>query len=120
MQSAAADVDAFLEEVPPERRGVLAAIRQLCRNNLPGYEEGMDYGMPSYKKDGEVAFAFNSQKHYIAIYGLKPDALEAHRAEFAGANIGKGCIRYRRPEQVDLAAVARLIRATAASGSRAC
>ena len=50
------------------------------------------YSAP-FKKDGVVAFAFNSQKRYIAIYGLKSDALEAHRAEFAGAIVGKGCIR---------------------------
>ena len=52
---------------------------------LPGYEEGMDYGMPSYSKDGVVEFGFASQKNYISIYGVKSDAIEAHRAEFVGA-----------------------------------
>lgn len=46
MQSTAADVDAYLAEVPAERREVLAASRQLCRENLSGYAEGMDYGPP--------------------------------------------------------------------------
>jgi uncharacterized protein YdhG (YjbR/CyaY superfamily) len=104
VQSAAPDVDTYLTEVPAERQAVLAAIRQLCREILPDHEETMAYGMPSYKKDGVVEIAFASQKHYISIYGLVSGVFEAHRDAFAGASIGKGCIRYSRPEKVDLAA----------------
>jgi len=120
MQSTATDVDAYLTEVPVKRRAVLAAIRQLCLDFLPGYEEGMAFGMPSYAKDGVVEFGFASQKNYISIYGAKSDALEAHRAEFVGASIGKCCIRYTNPAKVDLEAVKRLLEATAASRGRVC
>ena len=120
MQSTAANVDAYLAHVPPERRQILAAVRQLCLEHLPGYEEAMDYGMPSYKRDGVVEFAFASQKNYISIYGVNADALAAHRAEFGGASVGKCCIRYTKPERVDLAAVARLLKATAASNGEIC
>jgi uncharacterized protein YdhG (YjbR/CyaY superfamily) len=120
VQSTATNVDAYLAEVPVERRDVLAAIRRLCLENLPGYEEGMDYGMPSYSKDGVVEFSFASQKNSISIYGLKSDALEADRAEFVGASIGKCCIRYTNPKKVDLGAVERLLKATAASEGRVC
>ncbi len=120
MQSTAADVGAYLAEVPDERRPVLTAVRQLCRDTLPGYVEGMAYGMPSYARNGVVEVAFASQKQYISIYGLKSDVLEAHRAEFSGASIGESCIRYKKPEHVDLAAVDRLLRATAASDGEVC
>ena len=120
MQSTATNVDAYLAEIPAERREVLIAIRRLCLKRLPDYEEGMDYGMPSYSRDCVVEFSFASQKNYISIYGVKSDALDAHRAEFVGANIGKGCIRYTKPEKVDLAAVERLLEATAASTGRVC
>ncbi len=120
MQSTAADVDAYLAEVPDERRPVLTAIRQLCRESLPGNVEGMAYGIPSYARNGVVEVAFASQKQYISIYGLKSDVLKAYRAEFPAASIGKGCIRYKKPEHVDLAAVERLLRATAASDGEVC
>ena len=45
MQHTATDVDVDLPEVPPDRRDVLTAIRQLRLDRLPGYEEAMDYGM---------------------------------------------------------------------------
>ena len=120
MQSTATNVDAYLAEIPAERREVLTTIRRLCLKHLPGYEEGMDYGMPSYSRDGVVEFGFASQKNYISIYGVKSDAIETHRGEFEGASIGKGCIRYTKPEKVDLAAVERLLKATAASTGRVC
>jgi len=120
MQSAATDADTYLAEAPPARRPVLTAIRQLCRDNLPGYVESMECGMPSYAKDGVTEVDFASQKNYISIYALKLDALEAHRAELTGTNIGKGCIRYTKPEKVDLTTVARLLKATAASDGKVC
>jgi hypothetical protein len=80
----------------------------------------MRYGMPSYARDGVVEIAFASQKQYLAIYGLKTDALAAVRDAFAGASLGKGCIRYRQPEQVNLNAVAQLLQATAASDRAIC
>jgi uncharacterized protein YdhG (YjbR/CyaY superfamily) len=120
VQSTATNVDAYLAEVPVERRDVLAAIRRLCLEHLPGYEEGMDYGMPSYSKDGMVAFSFASQKNYISIYGLKSDAVQEHRAEFVGARIGKCCVRYTNPRKVDIEAVERLLKATAASNGKVC
>jgi len=120
VQSTATNVDAYLAEVPVERRDVLAAIRRLCLEHLPDYEEGMDYGMPSYSKDGVVEFGFASQKNYISIYGLKSDAVEAHRAEFVGARTGKCCVRYTNPQKVNIKAVERLLKATAASNGKVC
>ncbi|MEO5952722.1 MAG: DUF1801 domain-containing protein, partial [Chloroflexia bacterium] len=75
MQSTATTVDDYLETVPSERIPALIKLRHLCASNLPGYTEGMDYGMPSYSKNGTVEVAFNSQKHYISLYILNKDAL---------------------------------------------
>ncbi len=66
MQSEAKDVTAYLEEVPEKRREGLTELRRLCREILSDYEEGMFYGMPSYKKNGTVDVAFASQKQYIS------------------------------------------------------
>jgi len=70
MQSNAPDVASYLEEAPADRRECLDAIRNACREVLGDYNEGMDYGMPSYRRDGEVEVAFASQKNYISLYIL--------------------------------------------------
>jgi uncharacterized protein YdhG (YjbR/CyaY superfamily) len=110
MQSKAQTVDEYLQEVPEERQEALAHLRQLCLGSMPGYLESMEYGMPSYKKEGgEVEVAFASQKSYISFYILKEDVLNKHRPALAGLNLGKGCIRYRKPQQIDFQIVEKLL-----------
>jgi len=102
MQSAATDVATYLREVPETRRAALTKLRNLCVKTLVGYEEGMYYGMPGYKRDGIGEVGFASQKNYISLYILKQGVLEAHRAQLVTASIGKGCIRYSSPEEARL------------------
>ena len=77
MHSTAPDVVTYLEHVPPERVACLGELRQLCRKTLIEYEEGMDYGMPCYKKQGRVEVAFASQKRSIALYIAKQAVVDA-------------------------------------------
>ncbi|MFD6094815.1 iron chaperone [Nocardiopsis flavescens] len=114
--SKATGVDDYLAELPETRREALTAIRDLCRRELPGYEEAMEYGMPSYRRRGEreVAVAFASQKRYISVYLLHPRVREAFADRLAGHDTGKGCLRFSRPEKVDTALLRDLLRAVAA------
>lgn len=121
MQSKAANVDDYLKEVPENRRESLTQLRNLCLEILDGYEESMEYGMPSYKKvGGEIEVAFASQVNYISFYILKEDVLNKYRDSLAGLNLGKGCIRYRKPEQIDIKIVEQLLIESYQSGSEIC
>ena len=112
MQSTAATVDEYMQTVPPERLEALTRLRELCRNTLSGYQESMQYGMPSYSRDGEVAVSFNSQKNYISLY-VPQKVADQYRDQLK--NVGKSCIRYTRPEQIDFALVERLLAESAHS-----
>ncbi|HET6696823.1 MAG TPA: hypothetical protein VFG85_09990 [Gaiellaceae bacterium] len=49
MQSDAKSVEAYLAELPEDRRKVVEAVRAVILDNLPaGFEEGMQHGMISY------------------------------------------------------------------------
>jgi uncharacterized protein YdhG (YjbR/CyaY superfamily) len=120
MQSQAPDVDAYLVEVPESRRPTLEALRDLCRKCLVGYDEGIAYGMPTYSRGGKPEVAFASQKNYISLYVMKSDVVDAHRDELAAASIGKSCIRFNKPEKLDLAVVEKLLVATRDSAEAAC
>lgn len=112
MQSTANDVTVYLDQVPDERRACLAALRTLCLDTLAGYHENMSFGMPSYQRNGTVEVAFASQKNYISLYMLKSAVVAAHREELAGLKVGKGCIRYTKPEKLDFALIEKLLVAT--------
>ena len=131
MQSKAGTVDEYLAEMPEERRAAVEAVRGLVRASMPpGYAETMRWGMitwevplevsgPTYNGQPLMHVALASQKRHIALYlcGLYCIAgqEEAFRAAYKAAgkrlDLGKACLRFRRPEDLEAEAVSRLIRA---------
>ena len=118
MQSTAATVDEYMLTVPPQRLAALTRLRELCRSALRGFEESMEYGMPSYSRDGVVEVSFNSQKNYISLYILRQEVVDKYRDQLK--NVGKGCIRYTRPEQIDFTLVETLLAESANSSAEIC
>ncbi|WP_329385337.1 DUF1801 domain-containing protein [Streptomyces sp. NBC_01351] len=120
VQSSASDVDGYLAELPEARREALTRLRQLCRTELKGFEEVMAYGMPVYERDGVGEIAFASQKQYVSFYLMRTDVREAFAEALAGHDMGKGCLRFRKPESIDFGLLRDLLRATAARQGPAC
>ena len=122
MQSKAKDVTAYIERAPAERQETLRRLRDLCRTELSGFEETMDYVGPSYKRNGEVEVGFASQKHFIGLYILRTDVMNAHRDQLTGKGIslGKGVIRYSKPKRIDFEVVRSMLRATVKSTGPVC
>lgn len=120
VQSKAEDVDGYLAEVPEERRAGLTRLRQLCRAELKGFDEVMAYGMPSYERDGTIEIAFASQKQYISFYLMRSDVLKAFEERLAGQEMGKGCLRFRKADDIDFDLVRDLLRASAAAPGKVC
>jgi hypothetical protein len=129
VQSSAATVEAYLAELPEDRRAAVEAVREVILENLPaGFEEGMQYGMIGYyvplerypdTYNGEpLAIAgLASQKRHLSLYlmGVYADADEGarfrERWEATGKKLdmGKSCVRFRRAEDVPLDVVADTI-----------
>ncbi|WP_419995108.1 iron chaperone [Streptomyces boninensis] len=120
VQSAAEDVDGYMAEVPKERQAALAALRQACRDELEGFTEVMAYGMPAYERHGTVEIAFASQKQYISFYLLRTDVREAFKDRLADQDMGKGCLRFRKPDAIDDKLIRDLLKATAAAPGKIC
>ncbi|MEV0698905.1 DUF1801 domain-containing protein [Saccharopolyspora sp. NPDC050389] len=120
VQSKANDVDGYLAEVPAGRRDALTRLRQLCRAELEGFDEVMAYGMPVYERDGTAEIAFASQKQYISFYLMRSDVREAFEERLAAQDMGKGCLRFRRPDGIDFDLLQELLRATAARPGTIC
>ena len=121
MQSQAETIEDYLRDVPARRREALTRLDQLCRQVLESYQPTMDYGMPGYRKPGgEIEVAFASQKNYISLYILKREVLDQHREALSHLSLGKGCIRYRKPSQIDFVLVEKLLEESAQSNAEVC
>jgi hypothetical protein len=132
VQSKAATVEEYLEELPEERREVVSAVRDLVLAHLPeGYEESMRWGMISYEVPlsrypvtynkqplGYVALA--AQKNYYSLYVMScyqdSDDEAWLRKEFEKAgkklDMGKCCVRFKRVEDLPLEAIGEVISRT--------
>jgi hypothetical protein len=107
MQSKATTVAEYLKNLPDDRRGVMTALCSLCRKHLVGFNEGMEYGMPYYKRDDQ-AVGVCSQKNYVSVYGLRKQVVETG-VTLDGAKIGKGCINFTKPERIDMKVIEKLL-----------
>ena len=122
MQSDAKTVSAYIKESPAERQETLKRLRALCLATLIGFKESMDYGGPCYSRNGVVEVGFASQKNYIGLYILRTDVMRSHRylLNVPGVTLGKGAIRYSRPEKINFEVVEKMLRATAESMGPVC
>jgi hypothetical protein len=132
MQPQAQTVEEYLSELPAERQAAVRTLRDTLRAALPpGFEERMNYGMvgyvvphslypAGYHCDPKAPLPFMglaSQKASVNLYhmGLYADPsllawfTEAHAtASKRKLDMGKSCIRYKKPEDMPLALLAEL------------
>jgi uncharacterized protein YdhG (YjbR/CyaY superfamily) len=94
----------------------------LCQKYLTGFTENMIYGGPCYSRHGEVEVGFASQKNFIGLYILRTDVMKTHKDQLKGkgVSIGKGAIRYSKPERIDFKVVESMLRATQESTGKVC
>ena len=116
VQSTAATVDAWFEEVDPVRKPWFEQVRALALKHLGAETEAMRWGAPTYTRpDDETAtFAFQSQKQYLALY-VSPALQEKYAGRLGTKDFGKSCLRYRRGEQIPMDVIDQILADTAAA-----
>ena len=111
MQSKAGTILDYVKGLSPGQRSVIQALDEVVRTGAPKAVGSMKYGMPTYELASRF-IAFNAQKNYFSFYA-DPQIVKRHRGELAGLDVGKGCIRFRKLEDVSLATLAKIVRASA-------
>lgn len=133
--SSAKTVEAYLKELPEDRRTAIEAVRKVILKHLPkGYEEGISYGMIGYyiplskypkgyldNKDQPLVYAgLASQKNYMAvylmgIYGHKGEESwfqKEYKASGKKLDMGKSCVRFRKLDDLPLEVIGKAIAMT--------
>lgn len=132
MQYKASDPLDYISQLPEERQEVISRLREIINTHLPaGFSEGIGYGMigwsvphstypAGYHCDPKTPLPFMSiasQKNFIALYHMgiyaHPELLEWFVAEFpkhskTKLDMGKSCIRFKKPEQIPFDLIAEL------------
>ena len=132
MTSTAATPKEYIDSLPKDRIKAMTELQNVIKKNLPkGFEETMQYGMLSYvvphklypagyhckPTDALPFLSIASQKNFIAIYhmGLYADKtlLDWFLTEFpkyskAKLDMGKSCIRFKKPDQIPFKLIGEL------------
>ena len=132
MQSKAPTPDAYMAEIPEERQKAFNKLRSVIKKNLPkGFAETMGYGMMGWvvphskypagyhcnPKDPLPFIGIASQKNFIAIYHMgvyaNPALLKWFTTAHAKASpkkldMGKSCIRYKKPDDIPFELIGEL------------
>lgn len=126
-------VEEYIENVADDRREAIQKLRQTVLDNLPeGFKEELNYGMIGYVVPHSIypagyhcepklplPFAnIASQKNHIAFYHMgvyaDPELLKWFTEEFPKhsklkLNMGKSCIRFKKPEHITYELIGELI-----------
>jgi uncharacterized protein YdhG (YjbR/CyaY superfamily) len=132
MAEKAETIDGYLAKLPEDRKQAITKLRNILKKNLPsGFKETSSYGMigyvvphsaypPGYHCDPKLPLPFinlASQKNFIALYHMglyaSPDLLKWFTEEFpkhskTKLDMGKSCIRFKKPEQIPFELIGEL------------
>jgi len=129
VSSDASTVEAYLDEVPADRRPDVEAVRNMILEHLPdGYVEVMRWGMITYEVplatfsetyNGKplMLAALASQKRHLSLYltnvAFVPGGEEAFRAAYLqtgkSLDMGRSCVRFKKAEDLALDVIAASI-----------
>lgn len=134
MTSKATTPEQYLTELPADRKEAVSQLRNTVLKNLPkGFKEVMGYGMLGYvvphdiypagyhcKPKQPLPFAgIASQKNFIAFYHMgiyaNPGLLKWFTEEYpkhnkAKLDMGKSCIRFKKPEHIPYKLIGELVK----------
>ncbi len=103
------EVDAYIEACGLSHREALTTLRDLAHEARPDVVEMMRYKMPTFEHaDGGFLCAMASRKNGVSLY-CGPDALDEHRGKLGQLDVGKGCIRFKKVEDLPLDAIRRIL-----------
>jgi hypothetical protein len=131
MESKATTPEEYIESLPDDRKDIIRKIRKVILKNLPkGFKEGIGYGMigyvvphslypPGYHVDPSkplMMMSLASQKNHIALYhmglygGVHLDWFKKEWPKHSTKKLdmGKACIRFKKPEDVPLDLIGEL------------
>lgn len=132
MQYLANSIEDYISQVPEERQATLKKLRKTIKDNLPkGFEEGMQYKMPSYYVPHRLYpngyhctpseplpfMSFASQKNSVNFYHMgiysNPELYEWFVSEYPKhckrkLDMGKSCIRFKNLDEIPFDLIGKL------------
>jgi uncharacterized protein YdhG (YjbR/CyaY superfamily) len=93
-------VDEYIASHPKAVQGVLGRVRRTIRKAVPGAEETISYGIPTYRLNGRPMLYFGGWSQHYSLYPSSVQLVAAFKDQLAPYEISKGTIRFPLSEPV--------------------
>ncbi len=88
------EVDRYLAQLDEPKRSTLEALRRTILAIVPGAEQGLSYGVPVFRLDGQRIAGFSAAKNHLSYLPHSGDVLATlDDDELAGFGASKGAVR---------------------------
>jgi uncharacterized protein YdhG (YjbR/CyaY superfamily) len=109
-KAAAERVQAYFDALPPAQRKALRQLRAAVRAAAPGTVEGISYGIPGLKLEGQAVVWYAAWKNHVSLYPM----IGAIKTELGSAldkyEMSKGTIRFPLTDPLPLTLVRRIVK----------
>lgn len=72
----------------------MEAVRATIRGALPQADEGLAWGMPTFRIDGDAVVCFEGFKKHNSLFPMSGSVVERLAKELAGFEVSKGTIQF--------------------------
>ncbi len=122
-KTAPATTKDYIAQLAEPHRTAVKQLHAMITKALPKLKPSIQYGMIGYGsyhykyesgREGDAPIiALASRSGYISIYGCGAEIARNAKRDLPKANCGKGCIRFKKIEDIDLKVLERIVKSAA-------
>jgi uncharacterized protein YdhG (YjbR/CyaY superfamily) len=102
-------VTAYYEDQPEPQRTTLLTVRSSIQRILPGAQESISYGMPTFKVDSTAVAGIAGFKHHCSYFPYAGEVLEVHAEALRSYDQNKGTLRFPINAPLPLALLRKML-----------
>src|SRR5262245_44781559 len=108
MKTNTGTVTAYIDALPPERRRAFETLRGMFEKAAPKAKGSMKLGFPAWELGGPL-FALVARERVLELYVAEPDLVHKRKRGLGDVEVGTTSVKFKRIEDLDLAALAELL-----------
>ena len=101
-------IDEYIAGFPNDIQDILEKLREVIREAAPQAEEVINYGIPTFKLNGNLVH-FAAFKKHIGFYPT-PSAMEAFKEELSPYETSKGTIKFPLDKPIPFDLIKRIVK----------
>ena len=102
-------VDKYISSFPDDVRKRLEQMRELILKLVPGAEEKIGYGIPTYKLNGKNLVHFGGFKNHVGFYPA-PSGLTAFEKELSSYKAAKGSVQFPHDRPLPTTLISKIVK----------